>query len=103
MNVELKRIALDFKWSEGKVWDGYVNPYYSKKRECHTCNGDGLSTEARKLKGQWYGNEAFKPEDRGSTPFLPTHPAILHLAERNLTHAPGFYGVGAAAIASNNY
>lgn len=98
MGRELKRVALDFKWPENKVWDGYLNPNYAKSHDCQECAGSGSSPEARRLNDQWYGNAPFKPEDRGSTPFLTTHPAVRAFAERNVTRSPGYYGGGEAAI-----
>lgn len=35
MGREIKRVALDFDWPIGKVWEGFVNPYY------HKCPQDG--------------------------------------------------------------
>ena len=98
MGRELKRVMLDFKWPENKVWEGYRNPHYTKNHECPECGGSGLSPEARRLKDQWYGNAPFKPEDRGSTPFLPTHPVVRALAERNVTRSQEYYGSGERAI-----
>jgi len=98
MGRELKRVPPDFKWPENKVWEGFLNPHYAKSHNCPYCAGSGSSPEARRLKDQWYGNAPFRPENRGSTPFLPTHPAIRGLAERNITHAPEYYGSGKAAI-----
>lgn len=98
MGRELKRVGLDFKWPENKVWKGYLNPHYSKSHECADCAGLGLSPEARWLRSQWYGDAPFKPEERGSTPFLPTHPIVMALSERNVTQAPEYYGIGEEAI-----
>jgi hypothetical protein len=50
---------------------------------CPHCEGSGLSPVARALKDKWYGDAEFHPQDRGSTPFLPDHPIIRALAERN--------------------
>lgn len=98
MGRELKRVVLDFKWPENKVWEGYLNPHYAKSQKCPECGGSGLSPEARHLKDQWYGNAPFKPEDRGSTPFLPTHPVVRAFAERNVTHSQEYYGSREGAI-----
>lgn len=100
MGRELKRVAIDFVWPEDKVWEGYLNPHYSKCHDCAECGGTGSSLIARRLKDQWYGYAPFLPEDRGSAPFLPSHPAILALAERNIGNAPGFYGTGPTALAA---
>lgn len=98
MGRELKRVPLDFQWPENKVWDGYLNPHYAMSHDCPACAGSGSSPEARRLKDQWYGNAPFRPEDRGSTPFLPTHPAVRAFAERNVSRSPSFYGSDEAAI-----
>lgn len=40
MGRELKRVALDFNWPQGKIWDGFVNPHYKKCPEAgRTCFG----------------------------------------------------------------
>jgi len=92
MGRELKRVALDFEWPENKVLVGYMNQHYAKSHVCAACGGSGYSPEARRLKDQWYGHAPFRPEDRGSTPLLPTHQAVLALAERNVTRSPEYYG-----------
>lgn len=98
MGRELKRVPLDFDWPVHKVWRGYLNPHNTAV-QCEHCQGTGSSPFARHLKDQWYGNAAFKPEDRGSVPFQPTDEIVRRLAERNVTHSPGFYGFGEAAVA----
>lgn len=98
MGRELKRVPLDFVWPENKPWQGYLNPHYAKSHDCKACAGSGLSSEARRLKDQWYGNAPFRPEDRGSAPFTPEHPAVRAFAERNVTRAPEYYGGGEAMI-----
>jgi len=98
MGRELKRVALDFQWPENKVWEGYVNQHYSKSHDCEVCGGSGSSPEALHLKDQWYGNAPFRPEDRGSMPFLPSHPTVRALAERNVTRSPEYYGNGESVI-----
>ncbi|HWI12180.1 MAG TPA: hypothetical protein VNU48_12680, partial [Burkholderiaceae bacterium] len=97
MGRELKRVAIDFDWPVNKVWQGYVNPHYTAAK-CIHCDGTGSSPLANHLKAQWYGNAPFKPEDRGSVPFLPANAVIRGLAERNIGQAPEFYGSGEAAI-----
>ena len=83
MGRELKRVSLDFNWPIGKVWGGYLNPFYKQCIVCPTCEGSGASPEYKAAQDRWYGNAPFKPEDRGSVPFLPTHPIILERASRN--------------------
>lgn len=97
MGRELKRVPLDFDWPLNKVWKGFVNPLHCAE-QCNTCGGDGYSPEARAMKDRWYGHAPFKPEDRGSTPFLPTDAPIRAFAERNVSNAPDYYGRGEAAI-----
>lgn len=98
MGRELKRVPLDFVWPENKPWQGYLNPHYAKIHDCPACAGSGSSPGAQRLKDQWYGNAPFRPEDRGSTPFPPTHPAVRAFAERNVAHSPEYYGNDEAAI-----
>lgn len=98
MGREVKRVAAGFDWPLEKVWGGFINPFYSQRIDCPDCGGSGSSREARHLKDQWYGNAAFKPEDRGSKRFLPTDAAVRRFAERNVGNAPGFYGIGESAI-----
>lgn len=98
MGRELKRVPLDFAWPENKPWQGYLNPHYAKSHNCTECDGSGSSKEARRLKDQWYGNAPFRPEDRGSAPFLPTHQVVRAFAERNVTRSPEYYGSGEAVI-----
>lgn len=82
MSRELKRVPLDFSWPVKAVWKGYLNPFYGYSMDCPDCEG-GYSKEAKLLKDRWYGYVPFRPEDRGSVPFTPEHPAIIALAERN--------------------
>ena len=49
MGRELKRVPLDFKWPENKVWGGYLNPYYAKSRDCEACNGRGETFARQRL------------------------------------------------------
>lgn len=52
MGRELKRVPMDFKWPQGQVWKGYLNPYHSQ--ECKACGGTGLNPETKKLSDDWY-------------------------------------------------
>lgn len=47
MGRELKRVALDFEWPRGKVWEGYINPHYAKCPESgKTCfNGENAAAK----------------------------------------------------------
>lgn len=97
MGRELKRVALDFEWPLSKVWQGFINPLYTATK-CETCGGDGYSPEARRLGDLWYGHIPFKPEDRGSIPFVPSDACIRAEAERHVANSPEFYGTGERAI-----
>lgn len=100
MGRELKRVALDFSWPHNKVWRGFINPHYEGHcHECRDCRGSGSSPEANALKERWYGNDRrFRPEDRGSVPFEPSHEVVQALAQRNVNHSPEYYGRGSAAV-----
>lgn len=99
MGREMKRVPVGFDWPINTVWEGYLNPFYEHSTDCAHCAGSGSSPEALRLKGQWYGNTPFKPEDRGSIPFRRDHPAVRALAERNVRQSPRFYGSGELAVA----
>lgn len=98
MGREIKRVALDFDWPLEKVWGGYKNPFYTQCIDCPDCGGTGSSPEARRLSKQWYGNAPFRPEDRGSRPFLPTDECVVTLARRNIEHSPEYYDRGEYAL-----
>lgn len=97
MGRELKRVPLDFEWPLNKPWSGFLNPHYTAT-DCAHCGGSGSSPLARRLNGQWYGQAPFRPEDRGSVPFLATNSIIRARAERNVNGSPSFYGCGESAI-----
>jgi hypothetical protein len=96
MGREIKRVALDFTWPLDKVWEGFINPFWKFRSDCPHCEGSGCSKEAEHLKNLWYGYEPFKPEDRGSVPFLPTDPPVWNFATRNVAHSPEYYGASLA-------
>lgn len=54
MGRELKRVPLDFKWSNKQVWKGYINPYRSL--ECKSCEGSGLNPATKKISDDWYSH-----------------------------------------------
>lgn len=58
MGRELKRVPIDFKWSIGQLWKGYINPYRSM--ECKSCERTGLNPATKKLNDDWY---AFDKDD----------------------------------------
>lgn len=87
MGREIRRVPLDFKWPINTVWGGFINPFYKQSIECPECGGNGESKEAQKISNRWHNidrSSDFKPEDRGSKPFLPDHPTIQTLAKRNV-------------------
>jgi len=86
MSRELKRVALNFNWPLKKKWIGYINPYKKQGlQKCDACEGTGYSALARHLTDIWFGQTAFRPEDRGSVPFLTSHPRIQEIAKRNIS------------------
>jgi hypothetical protein len=82
MGREVKRVALDFNWPLRKVWEGFLNERPGPE-DCKACGGSGLSPTAKKLKGQWYGNAPFTPEENGSVPLTVDHPAVRQFATKN--------------------
>lgn len=97
MGRELRRVPLDFDWPIDETWEGFLNPLYVAKK-CAACDGTGLSPAGKRCRDLWYGYAPFKPEDRGSTPFLPKDEAVLAIATRNVTRSPEYYGTHADAI-----
>lgn len=91
MGRELRRVPLDFEWPLNKVWQGFLNPLHTAKK-CSACDGAGVSPKGRHLRDQWYGYAPFKPQDRGSVPFTPSHKVVRALAERNVKEAPHLCG-----------
>jgi hypothetical protein len=94
MTVVIKRVDFAFNWPEDEIWPGYQNPYKRSRQDCSFCEGTGSSPVARRLNNLWYGYEPFRPEDRGSVPFLPSEPHVIARAAQNLSHRswhPGNY------------
>ena len=54
MGRELKRVSLNFNWQKGKVWEGYVNPFYKHRHECKFCEGSTLNEATKKISDDWY-------------------------------------------------
>lgn len=100
MGRELKRVPLDFVWPIGRIWHGYINPYYGKHAiNCPHCDGRGETPEMRNLSKRWYGTAPFHPSETGSTPHTKDHPGVRAFAERNVKGSEtNFYGVGEEAI-----
>lgn len=97
MGREIKRVPLDFDAPADQTWEGYLMPDRLCEDDCPDCK-HGLSPQAEVMHDQWYGYAPFRPEDNGSTPLTPQHPAVRAFAERNVTHAPEYYGKGESAI-----
>jgi hypothetical protein len=98
MSREVRRVPLGFDWPLNKVWTGFVSPDWLDEMSCTACDGGGYSPRAKVLWDQWYGNAPFRPEDNGSTPWLPMDEPIRRFAEHNVANSPEFYGTGEAAI-----
>lgn len=100
MGRELKRVPLDFDWPQDKPWKGYINPFWNQSIKCPHCDGRGDSPEAQHLEDLWYAHRGggFKPEDRGSKPYLPTDEVARKWAERQCSRTPEFYGSDEASI-----
>ena len=98
MGREVRRVAVDFDWPLGKVWEGFLSPDSLDGEDCPDCER-GYSPQAENLYNLWYGKIPFDPTTTGSTPWGPDTPAIRARAERSITEAPDFYGSGEAAIA----
>src|SRR4051812_48116864 len=54
MGRELKRVPMDFKWPEGQIWKGYINPYRSI--DCKSCDSTGLNPATREPEESWYNS-----------------------------------------------
>jgi hypothetical protein len=98
MSREVRRVPLDFDFPQGQTWTGYLMPDELRLPGCPDCEATGYSPDARRLMNRWYGKAPFRPEDRGSEPLTVTTPGVRAFAERNVVHAPWFYGSGEAAI-----
>jgi hypothetical protein len=93
MGRELKRVPFNFNWALNKVWDGYIDHYYTEgTRNCPDCK-NGYSKFAKKLHDQWYGHGGFYPELRNSVPLTPHDNAVWEFAKRNVKRNPSWYGV----------
>lgn len=88
MEHYIKRVALDFSWPLAMPWKGYINPYAPKPCEC---GGSGRSPYAQRVHDMLYGYVDFHPSQNGSTPLLPTHPAIVRLAKQTVEGNPTGY------------
>lgn len=98
LSRELKRVPLDFDFPVDDTWTGYLLPSDLHERGCNDCDGTGYSPEARRLKDRWYGQIPFDPSETGSERLTPDTPLVRLFAERNIEHAPEFYGSDEIAI-----
>lgn len=73
-------------------------PDYLDAKPCGACEGSGTSPHARRLQDRWYGNVGFHPSETGSPLLTTDTPEVRAFAERNIGHAPDFYGDGEQAI-----
>src|SRR6478736_5256047 len=102
MGREIKRVPLSFAWPLEKKWHGFCNPFGGAMIECPHCEG-GHSKEYKALEKRWYSHldGDFKPEDRGSVPYLPSDPMVREIITRKIgrdTEASRWYGTGEDAI-----
>ena len=99
MSREIKRVPLDFNAPRGKVWEGYINPQYKGHcKNCAECDGSGYGPEARLVQAKWYGNAPFRPSENDSESFTIDMPEVWQKAERNVNHAPEYYGRDEGAV-----
>lgn len=98
MGREIKRVPLDFDHPLNKTWPGYLSPDSLAPDPCTACDSMGWSPDAKRLYDIWYGRVPFRPQDNGSTPLSHNTPAVRAFAERNVAHAPEYYGTGERAI-----
>jgi hypothetical protein len=124
MSQEVKRVPVDFDWPLHQTWEGFIKPERFGETPCEACcyerepsvmdqlfpapsSGTGYSPHGQYLHDLWYGKARwnpergwlpFHPERYGSTLLGPDTPAVRRFAERNVAHAPDFYGTGEPAI-----
>ncbi|MBU1177405.1 MAG: hypothetical protein ABIG88_01720 [Patescibacteria group bacterium] len=48
----IKRVPLDFVYSLGVVWEGYINPYLPQR--CPVCEGTGYNLETKEVNDSFY-------------------------------------------------
>lgn len=98
MGREIKRVPLAFDWPIGERWTGYLSPQKFRETPCPVCEASGYSPEGRRLHDLWYGNIWFDPAEHGGTPYDANTPEVRAFAQRNVDHAPEFYGSSEAAV-----
>jgi hypothetical protein len=97
MGREVRRVPADFGWPLHKVWEGFLEPERLHEDKCPDCE-HGYSSHGEYLHALWYGYREFDPESYGSVLLRPDTPAVRAFAERNIAHAPEFYGASEHAI-----
>ncbi len=53
MGREIRRVALDFDWPLGEVWQGFVNPHQDAAR-CVACDGSGYNVATKQIHDWFY-------------------------------------------------
>lgn len=94
---EVKRVPLDFNWPLKETWHGYLLRESLREAPCPDCE-HGYSPRGEYLQKMWYGYVPFDPAETGSQPLTPETPVVRAFAERNVAHAPEYYGTGEFAI-----
>lgn len=85
-----------------KPWHGFINHYSSAQIKCPHCE-NGYSPEYAALHKLWYSHlgGGFRPEMRGSTPYLPTDALVRGIIARKISRdreSSLWYGQGEEAI-----
>ncbi|MGT2469283.1 hypothetical protein [Paraburkholderia terrae] len=83
MGYQAKRVPLDFDWPLHQRWEGYVNPFNVDSVPCPACvDYPGFSPAMRRLRNEWTGAVAFRPEDYGSRPYRTDDEVIQEAVRR---------------------
>jgi hypothetical protein len=94
---EVRRVPVDFNWPLEKVWDGYLMPASLRENPCPACER-GYSPDGEALFKLWYGYVPFDPASTGAERLTADTPAVRAFAERNVSSAPSYHGVGERAV-----
>jgi hypothetical protein len=89
MGRQVKRVPVDFNWPVGKVWEGFINPFYKFCDKCKECSGSGYSPEAKNFSDQWYGYSSygkpyFNASDIGAEPLTIDCPHLRKSVEKKV-------------------
>lgn len=93
----VRRVSVDFDWPIDEVWKGFLRPDKFEEKKCPDCK-NGNSPRGQHLYDLWYGHVPFSPRDVGLPMLNADTPAVRKYAERNVRHAPDYYGAGEGAI-----